>query len=143
MNTQPKWSHAFRANALTVNPDLVPNIDCELENEAVHANETAFEQHWIFRSALYTRALADVVAAVRAVHNEAQVPQPITDREMAARMLQGADLWDAPQPNTVWEKTRFCGRFLCAYADTFMRAKAALKYERIATSQLELRSAQG
>lgn len=133
MNTQPKWTHAFRANALTLNPDLVPKINREL------AHEAAFEQHWIFEDALYKRVLAYVVAAVRAVHTEAQLPQPISDREMAVRMLQGANLWDAPIPNTVWRKTRFLIRFLCASADTFMRAQAALKYERIATSQLENR----
>lgn len=136
MNTQPKWTHAYRANVLTLNPDLVPKVNRELAHEAAHATAAACEQHWIFEDPLFQRALADVVVAVRAVHNEAQISQP-TDREMVARMLQGAGLWAARKPNTVWEKTRFLWRFLCAYADTFMRALAALKYERIATNQRE------
>lgn len=112
MNTQPKWTHAYRSNALTLNPDLVAKVDREIASERAHANEAALAAHWIFADQTYSKALSDLVHAVRKGALDASACNCLSDRQLAAQLLLDHGLWDTPEPRTIWEKTRFLSRFL-------------------------------
>ncbi|WP_342133472.1 hypothetical protein [Hydrogenophaga sp. OTU3427] len=133
MNTQPKWTHAYRRNALTLNPDLVAKVDREIADDNAHANEIALAAHWIFTDHTYTKALADLVQAARNGSMDASACNRQSDRQLAAKLLQDHGLWDTPAPRTIWEKTRFLSRFPCTYSELLVRARRHLNYERLAS----------
>lgn len=125
----------YRLNALTLNPDLVARVDEEIAFELDMTPDATLSQHWIFQDTMYSAALADLVAAVRKVQQEAGMPGVLSDMQLAAKLLRRSDFWHVPKPTTVWEKTKFMSRFLSAYSQIFVKARQALNYEKLKTRQ--------
>jgi hypothetical protein len=135
MNTHPKWTHAYRLNALALNPDLIEKVDREIAEDFAPATVDVLSTHWIFSDQIYSKAVADLVQAARKGPLTAPASDSMSDHQLAAHLLKDGGLWDAQKPRSLWEKTRFLSRFLFNYSATFVRARRLPSHERLSTRQ--------
>lgn len=112
--TNNAWKARVTFHGIDLNQDLLHRIDSEIALAEQSVLDEQVSKHWIFESPVYRDHLMDLVKSVRQAPALAASEGFLSDKQLAALLLQTFKLWDEPAPVGLWGQSAFLLKFLAA-----------------------------